>query len=160
MKIMGIDPGSKTTGWAVFNEKGLLYYGKLKFSGSIHDSQDLCRKLGEGYSRMSELLEIHKPQCVFIESQFVGSKKTDAVLKLCYFMASLTLAATHRKIPVKLVSPKEAKAFVTGYGDADKDTVREYINQAYGLRLGSGDNDVSDAIAIAWTGCDIWEEAA
>ena len=162
MRVIGIDPGSNKTGWSLFVDEELVGYGKWDFHGNSDNVKNLCWKLGEGYSKMTELIEREKPYLVAIESQYVGkkTKETNAVLKLCYFVGGILMACIHQDVEVVFVTPNEVKEAVTGKGGASKAKVREVINISFDLNLRPKDNDISDAIAIGWMFSDGMEEAA
>jgi len=152
MRIAGIDPGTNITGWSVFENGGLLDYGRWKFPDSIETDEDLLVKLQDGYSKMSEFLGSWRIDFVIIESQFIGRKvkDTNSVIKLCYFVGVLLTAIIHKGLRFEFVTPTEVKEAVTGYGRAKKHQVREIINMSFGLNLRRKDEDISDAIAIGW----------
>ena len=162
MRVIGIDPGSKVTGWSLFVDGELAAYDNWKFKGNSDTPDGLCRKLSEGYSKMTELIDREKPELVVFESQFIGNKtkETNSILKLCYFVGGMLMAVIHKDVKADFVTPLEIKTAITGNYRAGKKEVRDMINYSFDLNLRPKDNDISDAIAIGWMFSDGLEEAA
>lgn len=150
MVILGIDPGSRHTGYGVIRAEGsketILEYGVLH----LDVQQSHQWRLKRVYDRLSKLIERHLPDECAIEMPVYG-KNAQSMLKLGRAQASAMLAALNRGIPVTEYTPKEVKKSVTGNGNASKEQVW-YMVRAI-LSINDPDEamslDASDAIAIA-----------
>lgn len=144
--ILGIDPGSRVTGYGVIREeKRNLHYID---SGCIRTSQgELSQRLVEIFDGICQLMEHYNPQEVAIEQVFMHQNPNSA-LKLGQARgAAMVAAATHR-IKINEYSAREVKQAVVGYGAARKEQVKQMVINLLHLP-GAPQNDAADALAIA-----------
>ncbi len=148
MIILGVDPGTLFTGYAVIggvNEKlTLLESGVIK----MPPSSKLPMRLKQIYDKLVEVIEIHIPDEFAIETAFYG-KNVQSTLKLGHARGVSILAAVNKEIPTAEYSPREVKKSVTGAGNASKEQVRYMICQIFKIKKPPKQLDISDAIAVA-----------
>ncbi len=148
MIILGIDPGSRKTGFAVLEVEGkkmnYITSGVLKFD---HVDEFLDR-LGLIYSACDELIKKYNPSEVAIEG-LIYVKSVDALSKLAQARGAM-VAAFKKESSMKLVeySPNLIKSSVTGHGHATKESVDKALSMMFG-KISFKTNDESDALAIA-----------
>ena len=147
MIILGVDPGSNFTGYAVIkNDKNVITRitsGVIK----LPSVKSLSQKLEIIYDELNELIKKYSPNEFVIETAFYG-KNVQSTLKLGYVRGVSMLAAAHNKIPVNEYSPREVKKAVVGNGAAAKEQVNYMVKNI--LKLEEKMNyDESDALAIA-----------
>lgn len=146
--ILGIDPGTRITGYGIIRQKGTLLE-PLDF-GCIRPPPDL--ELQERYKIIFEgverLLEKFHPNAVAIESQFV-MKNVQSALKLGMAKGMVLLAAARAKIPLFEYAPKKAKQAVVGNGGASKWQVQKMIQNLLRLPSLPEPEDAADALALA-----------
>jgi crossover junction endodeoxyribonuclease RuvC len=148
MIILGIDPGSRYTGYGVI-EVGVapdrvLEFGVLRIAAT----DDPHLRLHEIYNRIGEVIGRHLPDECAVEMPIYG-KNAQSMLKLGRAQAAAILAAMNRQLPVSQYTPKEIKKSVTGNGAASKEQVRYMVCTL--LSIDDGDKmglDSSDALAI------------
>ncbi|MCA6064416.1 crossover junction endodeoxyribonuclease RuvC [Thalassolituus marinus] len=146
MIILGIDPGSRLTGFGVIRRVGQ----KTEYivSGCIRTGDgslpDRLRKIYEG---VSEIIETYQPQEFAIEQVFMG-KNADSALKLGQARGVAILAASLRDLPVAEYAPRSVKQAVVGKGSADKEQVQHMVQHLLKLP-GKPQADAADALAIA-----------
>ena len=97
---------------------------------------------------MSELIEVHKPDCLAVESPFYG-KNAQVVLKLGRAQGAALTAAVMRGIPVAEYAPRKAKIAICGNGAASKEQVAMMIQKTLKVDLDPKYLDATDALAIA-----------
>ena len=150
MLILGVDPGSRVTGY------GLVSYKDSKISyvtsGVIHlRSKDFDQRLLMLYDGLHELLDHYKPDYAAIESLFVHKNAASAIkLGQARGVAYLALAKHH--CDIKSYSPREIKLAVTGHGGALKSQVQSMVSRILSIG-GQIQSDSADALAMAI--CDI-----
>ena len=147
MNILGIDPGSRITGF------GLITVNKLKFtyisSGCIRTQGDLNDRVVTIYSGIKEILEKHKVDVVVIERVFMRPDRPnpDAAIKLGHARGAV-IAAVGGRLPIVDYSPNQIKKTVVGKGHASKEQVSFMVQQL--LKLNKAPQaDAADALAGA-----------
>ena len=146
--ILGIDPGSRITGFGVINAVGhnLEYVA----SGCIRISEpELPEKLGQIFSGVNELIETYCPQEFAIEQVFMG-KNADSALKLGQARGVAIVAAVQHQLPVFEYAARSVKQAVVGKGGAEKTQVQQMVQLLLKLP-GRPQADAADALAIAIT---------
>lgn len=149
MIILGIDPGSRHTGYGVLEVVGkterLVEYGVINLDAQ--DSHQL--RLKQIYDRIMQVIERCPPDECAIEMPVYGSNP-QSMLKLGRAQASVMLAVLNRGIPVTEYTPKEVKRSVTGNGNAAKEQVWYMVRSVLGIPETDGRPplDASDALAV------------
>jgi crossover junction endodeoxyribonuclease RuvC len=146
--ILGIDPGSRLTGFGVIEAHG----SKLRYITSgcirIDTSQDLAYRLKQIFSCVTQIEE-QNPNEFAIEQVFMG-KNVDSALKLGQARGSAIVAASMKDLPVFEYAARSVKQAVTGRGGADKDQIQHMVQILLNLP-GKPQADAADALAIAIT---------
>ncbi|MEE3422242.1 crossover junction endodeoxyribonuclease RuvC [Succinimonas sp.] len=144
--IMGIDPGSRITGFGVIESVG----GDLKYldSGCIRmESEQLSLRLGQIYEGITGVIAEWHPDYVAVEEVFMSNNAASA-LKLGQARGAAVVAAVNAGIPVYEYTARQIKKSVVGYGNAEKFQVQEMVVRT--LRLnGCPQADAADALAGA-----------
>ena len=147
--ILGVDPGSLTTGYGVVT-KDALGSIKLIASGAIRNSpsQSIPERLHKIHCGLMNVIREFSPSEFAIESSFYG-KNAQSALKLGQVRGVALLAAMITGLPCHEYTPREVKQSVVGNGAAGKHQVRYMVRSL--LRLGDQPLvlDTSDAIAVA-----------
>jgi crossover junction endodeoxyribonuclease RuvC len=148
MKILGIDPGSETTGWGVVEGSvrryRLVEYGTLK----APPRERFAARLLKIYSGVEELIERFAPNVCSVEESFFAVNARTA-LKLGHVRGVILLAAERAGIEIAEYSPRLIKQTVVGYGAAEKHQVQEMVRVLLRLTGVPQPHDASDALAIA-----------
>jgi crossover junction endodeoxyribonuclease RuvC len=152
MRILGIDPGTATTGYgAISNVNGQL---KLLDFGWIKTSKDL--EPGDRYilmyREMISLLNKVRPDVMAVERLFFNFNVKTA-LSVSEAIGIILLAGAKKKIKVVRYTPLQVKKVITGYGRASKDEMKKKIRKILKFRSPNRKkthfDDVCDALAIA-----------
>ena len=146
--ILGIDPGTNILGYGVIciDSKGPHYVDMGVFD--LRKIKDPFEKLANIFAGVSELLEIHNPDELAVESPFYG-KNAQVVLKLGRAQGAALTAAVMKGIPVAEYAPRKAKIAICGNGAASKEQVAMMIQKTLKVDLDPKYLDVTDALAIA-----------
>lgn len=161
LKILGIDPGSRITGYGIlFLKKGERSFYEIS-GNSVHlltsgaitlqPKAALEKRYQLLFEKVEELLVHYSPHVIAIEGQYLpstGKRNFSTVLKLGMSKGIVLLAAARKEIPLFEYSPSKIKQSVTGNGNASKQQVQYMVSQL--LRLTPlPSEDISDAIATA-----------
>ncbi|MDX2434669.1 MAG: crossover junction endodeoxyribonuclease RuvC [Desulfobacterales bacterium] len=147
IRILGIDPGSRATGYGVITKKAnQLYYvtcGIIRL-GAKYTFNDRLKMIFDG---LCEVIEIHKPTVAGVEDVFVAANPRTA-LKLGHARGVAVLAALHNGMRVYDYTPRMVKQAVVGYGNADKQQVQQMVRVLLQLSAAPS-SDAADALAVA-----------
>ena len=151
MLVIGIDPGTATTGYGIVEENArkeihAVTYGIIKTEPGVLAEQRLL----EINHQMNQILLLHHPDCGAVEKLFFQRNITTAIA-VGQARGVLLLALAQQKIPVAEYTPNEIKQSVTGYGSASKKQVQEMIRTLLNLKEIPKPDDAADALAIAIT---------
>jgi crossover junction endodeoxyribonuclease RuvC len=145
-RILGIDPGSRVTGYGVveLTPKGPAYLA----SGCIRPAAGaFIDRLGEIYHGVETLIREYEPDQVAIEEVFLASNPATA-LKLGQARGAAIAAAKAARLPVAEYAARQVKLAVVGTGKAAKPQVQHMVRVLLGLSAAPS-ADAADALAIA-----------
>ncbi len=144
--ILGIDPGSRITGYGVIQQKGSKCF--YIASGCIRTKgESLAPKLDMIFKGISEVIKQYQPTEFGIEQVFMA-KNPDSALKLGQARGAAIVAATQADLYVCEYSARQIKQAVTGTGGADKEQVQQMVMQILKLS-GRPQADAADGLAVA-----------
>ncbi len=144
--ILGIDPGSRITGYGVVRQTGNRY--EYLGSGCIRVTADtLPEKLNMIFNGVSEIILQFSPDLFAIEQVFMA-QNPDSALKLGQARGAAIVAATNHELPVAEYSARQIKQAVVGTGGADKAQVQHMVQSLLKLP-GKPQADAADALAVA-----------
>ncbi len=144
--ILGIDPGSRVTGYGVINTVGSKH--EYIASGCIRvKGETLPEKLKYIFDGVNQIIETYIPQEMAIEQVFM-SKNADSALKLGQARGAAMVAGTFHDLPVFEYAARRVKQSVVGKGSADKTQVQHMVTLLLKLAA-TPQADAADALAIA-----------
>jgi len=145
--ILGIDPGSRCTGYGVVRETSgcleLLGTGTIRTNGQ----DDLSTRLDTIFTRICSLIHEFSPDQAAVEEVFT-SKNASSALKLGQARGAVIVACSHQKVPVYSYEPTLVKKSLVGGGRAGKEQVAFMVAQMLGCKPRWA-QDASDALAVA-----------
>lgn len=145
--ILGIDPGSISTGYGVIRKEGdtlkCLSYGTIRAPKSL----EFHRRLLYIYEELAKILVIYRPTEMAIEEVFT-SKNIKSAIKLGEARGIALLAAAAMNIDVYEYPALIIKKAIVGYGQASKEQIRSMLKSMFGIEENLNLN-ASDALAIA-----------
>ena len=147
MRILGIDPGSRITGYGIVttsgHEIGFVSCGTIRTAGEA----DFSRRLLVIFQDLCDVIETHKPEVAAVEDMFVDRNPRSA-LKLGHARGAAVVAALHCGLEVFDYSARKVKQSVAGYGQAEKGQVQSMVRSLLALDA-IPSQDASDALAVA-----------
>ena len=144
--ILGIDPGSRTTGYGVVEHRQqTMHYVD---SGCIRTLDGpFSERLLHIFNGICLLMEQFQPAEVAIEQVFIY-KNPSSALKLGHARGVAMVACASHRVPISEYSPREIKQSVVGYGGAEKQQVKQMVVQLLTLSA-EPQTDAADALAVA-----------
>lgn len=146
MKILGIDPGLRTTGFGVIRKQG----GKLAYvaSGIIKTPEaDLPQRLKTILAGVGEIIRTYVPDCAAIEKVFVNVNPQSTLL-LGQARGAAICALVSAELAVAEYTALQIKQAVAGHGKAQKRQVQEMVQRLL-LLPGLPSTDAADALGVA-----------
>ena len=149
MLILGIDPGTATTGYSVIkkqknNTYEIIDYGVINTAKTETDSARLLILRKD----LRQIIEKYKPDLAGVEKLFFeNNAKTAMTVSQARGVVLVTLEEF--KIPLQEFTPLQVKSTICGYGKADKKQVQYMIQQTFRLKKIPKPDDAADAIGIA-----------
>lgn len=147
MRILGIDPGTRVTGYGIIEKAGnrLIHID----NGGIFTRADidLADRLKLIYDGLCQVIKVYAPAAVAVEQIFLAKNPLSA-LKLGHARGIALLAGVNHGLPVFEYSALQVKSAVVGYGKAEKIQVQQMVKTL--LKLPEiAQEDASDALAVA-----------
>jgi len=147
-RVLGIDPGSSATGWALVRKSGNHF--SLEGGGVIRPiGESRPARLGNIASGIEILIEKHHPEEAAVETPFSG-KNPKSAIALAEARGVILGALGKNGVPVTGYSPAEVKKSIVGTGRAEKSQVIFMVRRLLGLDY-DPPSDAADAMAIALT---------
>ena len=147
MRILGIDPGTRITGYGIIDAEG----NRLRHvdNGVIATSSSHCLadRLKVIYDGLLQVIEDHGPAEMSIEQVFLA-KNPRAALTLGHARGTAMLAGVNANLPVCEYSALQVKSAVVGYGHAGKQQVQQMVKALLNLPA-IAQEDAADALAVA-----------
>lgn len=148
LRILGIDPGTATTGWAVIEQKNGMVssvaHGHIATDSFLKES----KRLEEISRELEQILARYQPQEAAIEKVFFF-KNEKTVIEVSQARGAIALTLSQNGVPVFGYTPLQVKQSVTGYGKADKKQVQYMVKSILRLVAVPKPDDTADAVAIA-----------
>lgn len=148
MRIIGIDPGTATTGFGIIevqnNEIKLLNCGCIRTPAGLPQNQRL-HQIAED---LSTLIKKWEPNKASVEKLFF-KKNIKTAISVAEARGVLMQKLTEKGIEISQYTPLEVKNLICGYGNADKKMVQQMVKMILNLNTVPQPDDAADAIAIA-----------
>jgi crossover junction endodeoxyribonuclease RuvC len=147
-RVLGVDPGSETTGYGVVESDGRSYK-LIEYAGIRAPSRfTFAERLLIITQKLEEVIERLRPRiCAVEETFFAVNVKT--ALKLGHVRGAILVTAARAGLEVAEYSPLEIKSALVGYGRAEKQQVQEMVRLLLKLKEPPNPLDASDALAAA-----------
>lgn len=148
MRVLGVDPGSRATGWALIvasgNRTHLEDCGIVRPKGADHST-----RLADLDRRFSALITELKPDCAAVESGFSGRNPKSGLI-LAESRGVLLASLGRIEVPVHAYTPAQVKSAMVGHGTAEKQQVAFMVVRLLGLDK-APPSDAADAAGVALT---------
>jgi crossover junction endodeoxyribonuclease RuvC len=151
-RVLGVDPASAgPTGYGIIESDGrrcrMLHYGALKVAPK-RQKECLGAVLQDVHTLLCRLMDEFSPDALAVESVFTALNMRTA-LRLAEVRGVVLLAAAQRGVAVHSYSPREVKASVAGYGQADKRQMQLMVRELLEMHETPEPSDAADALAVA-----------
>lgn len=148
MRVLGVDPGSQTTGWGVVEGDSRRY--TLVGFGSVRAPSTLAfpAKLLRMSSALEEVIAEYRPDVCVLEDAFLATN-VKVSMKLGQVRGVVLLVAERAALEIHEYSPRLIKQTIVGYGNAEKHQVQEMVRLLLKLRSVPSPHDAADALAAA-----------
>lgn len=152
MVILGIDPGTATTGYGFIQASSKAARIDVLDFGTIDTSpkMEISKRLFKIHENLKELMKKHKPDFVSIEEIFFNKNDKTAV-SVSEARGVLLLTSELLNVPIFEYTPLQVKSALVGYGRAEKKQVEFMVRKILKLSSGKARDDAIDALALALT---------
>lgn len=147
MKILGIDPGTRVTGYGIIEQRGHRLLHVDNGALTTRADHDLAARLKHIYDGLCRVIAEYRPEAVAVEQIFL-SKNALSALKLGHARGAALLAAANAGLPISEYTALQVKSAVVGYGQAAKPQVQQMVKTLLGLPE-IAQEDASDALGVA-----------
>jgi len=147
MRVLGIDPGSRITGYGIVEQQGNRLVHVDNGAIFTDSAADFAGRLKIIFDGLSNIIAEYRPDEVAVENVFF-SNNVQSALKLGQARGAALVAAVHADLPVAEYTALQVKQAVVGQGRAEKSQVQKMLKALLGLTE-LAQADASDALAVA-----------
>ncbi len=148
MRVLGIDPGTAITGYAVVEETAgslqMITLGVITTPAKT----PLPSRLQTIHNELKEIVAEYEPEAAAVEELFF-SRNARTAMSVGHARGVILLALAESDLPIAEYTPMQIKQAVTGYGNADKHQVQEMVRMLLALSETPRPDDAADAAAVA-----------
>jgi crossover junction endodeoxyribonuclease RuvC len=148
MIVLGIDPGTASTGYGVVRAQGARFQALEAGVIETRAGTPLAQRLADIHEEVGELLDRHAAEAMAVEELYFGANVRTA-FAVGQGRGVVLLAAGQRHVPAASYTPQQVKAAVCGHGRADKDQVGRMVARLLGLAEPPRPDHAADALAVA-----------
>jgi crossover junction endodeoxyribonuclease RuvC len=148
MLVVGIDPGTASTGYGVVRGTGSRIQALSEGVIETRPGVALELRLAQIHAQIGELLDEYRPDALAIEELYFGANVRTA-FAVGQARGVVLLAAGQRGVPSRSYTPQQVKGAVCGNGRADKDQVGRMVAWLLGLAAPPARDHAADALAVA-----------
>jgi crossover junction endodeoxyribonuclease RuvC len=152
LRVLGVDPAAVgPTGYGIVESDGhtnrMVHYGALRITAK-RQMESAGAALQEVHEMLCKLIEEFAPDAMAVENIF-SALNVRTALRLAEVRGVVLLAASQRGVAVHSYSPREVKASVAGYGQADKRQIQMMVRALLCMTETPEPADAADALAVA-----------
>jgi len=148
LRVLGVDPGTATTGWAVLEEKNGIVLPVAFGHISTAKNKSEESRLFEISADLQKIIEKYRPQEASVEQLFFfKNKKT--IIQVGQARGAVLLTLTAKNVSIFNYTPLQVKQALTGYGRAEKKQLQLMVKNILKLKTLPKPDDTADAIAVA-----------
>ena len=149
MLVIGIDPGTATTGYGLVQEERdgtltAIAYGVV----TTPAGEDMPKRLVQLHDELTKIIALHRPDTGAVEKLFF-QRNVKTAISVAQGRGVALLALAQAGMGVSEYTPLEVKQAVVGYGNADKGQVQQMVRVLLGLERIPKPDDAADALAVA-----------
>jgi crossover junction endodeoxyribonuclease RuvC len=149
MRILGVDPGLKATGYGIINFDGTKI--KLIEAGTIEprESDLIQNRIQKIYKNLDELIEKHQPAVMILEKLYTHYQHPTTASILGHVRGVICLLCAQRHIELVEESVKRIRQSLVGRGEASKPQTQGMVSHVLKIPMNQLTTDASDALALA-----------
>ena len=149
MIILGIDPGTATTGYGVIektkkNEIKCVDYGCILTSKEFSDAE----RLKDINQQLNRVINKYKPDAMSVENVYFF-KNFKTAMPVSQAKGVILFTAAKKKLPIYEFTPLQVKMAMVGYGRAEKKQVQQMVKLLLNIKELPRPDDAADALAVA-----------
>jgi crossover junction endodeoxyribonuclease RuvC len=149
MLVIGIDPGTATTGYGLVRQKAQGELITIDFGVIKTSSKSLMTdRLLQLHRELSAVISLHRPESAAVEELFF-QRNVATAMSVGQARGIALLALAQAGIPVDEYAPSEIKQAISGYGGADKQQMQQMVRTILALDTIPRPDDAADALAVA-----------
>ena len=148
LRVLGIDPGTRFTGYGVVVERGGALNAETYGVIALNAGRPISKRLHAIHEGVRALIEKHRPDAVALEKAFYG-KNVQSAMRIAEARAVVMLCAEQAGVPLAEYTPAEVKRAAVGQGRAHKTQIQRMVRITLSLREDPEPEDAADALAIA-----------
>ena len=149
MRILGIDPGLRLTGYGVIDfhplKPALIDGGVIR----LDTDAPISSRLAELETELDAILTEHRPEIVAVEMLYAHYKHPRTAILMGHARGVILLVAARRGLRIEQYAANRVKQSLTGHGHADKSQIQRAVQSLWNLPTPPDPPDVADALAIA-----------
>lgn len=152
MRILGIDPGLNTTGYAVIEAarpRPVVIEAGVIRSSKGRDAADMADRLRLLYDSLLEVIDQLRPNTLVVEQLYAHYDHPRTAVLMAHARGVIFLAGAHRDLPVVSYNATRIKKTITGHGHASKEQMQHAMLHEFNLAKLPEPHDVADALAVA-----------
>jgi len=148
MLVLGIDPGTATTGFGLVSREGsrltALHHGVIRTPAGL----DMATRLVQIHQGIKELIEEYRPEAVAVEELFFN-RNAKTFVSVSQARGAVLLTVAQCGVRVFEYTPLQVKQAVVGYGQAEKEQVQRMVKAILKMERVVRPDDAADALAVA-----------
>jgi crossover junction endodeoxyribonuclease RuvC len=151
MIVLGVDPGTATTGWGVLETVGSQRLAVRGCGAIITKSETpFPERLETIHRELQKIIRQYEPEAAAVEELFFA-KNVKTAISVGHARGVILLTAIEENLEIYEYTPLQVKQSLVGYGRAEKSQMQKMIKVLLGLKEIPKPDDVADALAVAFT---------
>jgi len=152
MIILGLDPGTATTGYGVVKKSKSKKFTAVDYGCILtKPTSSAGDRLKKIHNELNQLIKKYKPELISVENIYFF-KNLKTAMPVSQAKGVILLTAAKRNIPVCEVTPLQVKMVIVGYGRAEKKQTQRMIETILNLKKPIKSDDAADALGVAICG--------
>jgi crossover junction endodeoxyribonuclease RuvC len=147
LRVLGIDPGSRKTGWGVVEKRGNVYRCLGHGTATAGPKLDMPHRIHAIAMRIEQVIVEFTPDCMAVEEAFYH-ESVRSTLVLGHVRGALLVAGVRHALEIAEYTPREVKMSVAGTGAGSKEQVEFMVRRMLGIKTAL-QADASDALAVS-----------
>jgi crossover junction endodeoxyribonuclease RuvC len=147
-KILGLDPGTASLGFAILENTGSLWQAVVFDCLHTTKDQPMPERVLDLYQALRRIVRKYRPDAIACEQLFFN-KNVRTALSVGAIIGVITLLSAQERIPLFTYTPLQVKMAIVGYGRATKTQVQKSLTLLLALAEDPHQDDAADALAVA-----------